>query len=234
MNLPRALTFDVFGTVVDWRSSIAREVGALASSKGIHGNWTAFADAWRAGYRPAMDRVRQGALPWTKLDALHRGILDAILPQFGLEELDEAERAELNRAWHRLDPWPEAVEGLQLLKRRFVIASLSNGNVSLLVNMAKRAGLPWDAVLSAEFARRYKPDPEVYRLSADWLGVEPDEAMMVAAHPTDLRAAAKVGFQTAYVPRPLEYGPGGFQQESSEGEFDLVAQDFIELDRLLG
>ncbi len=233
MKAPRALTFDVFGTVVDWRSSIISEVRTLASSKGIEGDWAAFADAWRAGYQPAMDRVRSGDLPWTKIDDLHRLILREIAPRFGLGDLSDRELAELNRAWHRLEPWPDAVEGLSRLKRRFVIASLSNGNVSLLVDMAKRAGLPWDAVLSAELMQRYKPDPEVYRLSAHWLGVEPDEAMMVAAHASDLRAAASVGFQTAYVPRPLEYGPAGSGEEWSEGEFGFVAADFLELDRLL-
>jgi 2-haloacid dehalogenase len=186
---PRALVFDVFGTVVDWRGSLVREGAALAAAKGVAVDWPVFADAWRAGYQPAMQRVRSGAEPWRNLDALHREILDTLLPRFGLEALDEGERDHLNRVWHRLDPWPDAVEGLARLKRRFVIATLSNGNVSLLVDMAKRAGLPWDCVLSAELVRRYKPDLEVYRMAARLLGFAPHAVVLVAAHPDDLDAA---------------------------------------------
>lgn len=229
MKPPRALTFDVFGTVVDWRSSIIGEMEALAARRGVQGDWGAFADSWRAGYRPAMDRVRSGELPWTKIDDLHRMILDELAPRYGLGGLTEAERQELNRAWHRLEPWPDAVAGLLRLKERFVVTSLSNGNVSLLVNMAKRVGLPWDVILSAELFERYKPDPLVYRRSALLLGLDPGEVMMVAAHPNDLRAAAGVGFQTAYVPRPLEYGPDGRGESARPQEFDLVVEDFLEL-----
>lgn len=229
MIAPKALTFDVFGTVVDWRSSIIREATALGSRLGVRSDWAAFADAWRAGYKPAMQRVRSGDLPWTKIDDLHRMILDEIAPRFGLDGLSDAERADLNLVWHRLDPWPDAVEGLTRLGQSFLIASLSNGNVALLTDLAKHAGLPWDLVMSAELFGHYKPDPEVYRRSAEWLDLDPDEVMMVAAHPSDLRAAAAEGFQTAFVARPLEYGPAGRAEEAAEGEFDVVAADFVDL-----
>ena len=198
MTPPRALTFDVFGTVVDWRSTVIREAAELGARYGVEADWESFAEAWRAGYRPAMDRVRYGELPWTKIDDLHRMILDELTPRFGLTVLPEADVAHLNLVWHRLDPWPDVVEGLERLKRRFIIATLSNGNVSLLVNMAKRAGLPWDMVISAELAGHYKPDPEAYLKAADLLGLQPAEVMMVAAHPSDLRAASAVGLQTAF------------------------------------
>ena len=203
----RALTFDVFGTVVDWRSTILSELRRLGERKGVRADWAAFADDWRAGYQPAMDRVRRGELPWTNLDGLHRMILDELAPRYGLAGLSELELDELNRVWHRLDPWPDAAEGLARLKRRYIIATLSNGNVSLLTDMAKRAGLPWDVILSAELVGRYKPDPEVYLRAAEWLGVAPAETLMVAAHRNDLRAAQRAGLRTAYVPRPLEHGP---------------------------
>jgi 2-haloacid dehalogenase len=225
----KALTFDVFGTVVDWRSSIVREGRALGERKGLSVDWEAFADAWRGGYGPSMARVRSGELPWMTIDQLHRLILDGLLVKFEIKGLSEGEIADFNRAWHRLDPWPDAVEGLTRLKRKYVIATLSNGNVALLVNMAKRAGLPWDAVLSAEMAHHYKPDAEVYRKAADLLGLETREVMMVAAHPGDLRAAAATGMRTGYVPRPLEWGKdSGRAVESGEG-FDVAAGDFLEL-----
>jgi 2-haloacid dehalogenase len=230
----RALTFDVFGTVVDWRSSIISEMEALAERKGIDGDWTAFADQWRAGYGPAMGRVRRGELPWTKIDALHRMILDTLVPEFGLQSLTGAELDDLNKVWHRLKPWPDSVAGLTRLKARYVLASLSNGNVALLVNMAKNAGLPWDAVLSAELAASYKPDREVYLKAADLLGWEPEQMMMVAAHSGDLRASAEVGFRTAYVPRPLEYGPDRNRDLTPDPDFDLVATDFEDLAEQLG
>jgi len=230
----RALVFDVFGTVVDWRSAIVRDGRALTAAKGLAVDWEAFADAWRAGYQPAMQRVRGGEVGWTTIDRLHREILDALLPRFGLSGLDERERDALNRVWHRLDPWPDAVAGLARLKRRFTIATLSNGNVSLLVDMAKRAGLPWDAVLSAELFGHYKPDREVYLGAARVLDVAPAELLMVAAHPSDLAAAARAGLRTAYVPRPLEYGPGGGLREApGDQTFDVVAADFgVLADRL--
>ncbi len=229
----RALTFDVFGTVVDWRSSIIREGEELGRRKQLTADWPAFADAWRNGYGPAMRRVRSGDLPWTIIDDLHRMILDSLVPQFGLDGLSGAELDELNRAWHRLDPWPDAVEGLTRLRTRFVLATLSNGNLSLLVNMAKHARLPWDAVLSAELAGTYKPDLRVYAKAADLLGLAPQEVMMVAAHVGDLRASAEVGFRTAYVPRPQEHGPGR-EPEPADPSFDIVASDFVDLAAQLG
>ena len=229
----KALTFDVFGTVVDWRSTVIREGRALGRAKGLDVDWPAFADAWRDGYGPAMNRVRNGELPWKTIDELHRLILDGLLEQFGIAGLDEAEKQHFNRVWHRLDPWPDAVEGLTRLKARFIVASLSNGNVSLLVNMAKHGGLPWDAVLSAELAGRYKPDREVYLKAADLLGLEPAAVMMVAAHKGDLRAAARAGLRTAFVPRPQER-PNRQIDLAVDGEFDLSATDFVKLAGQLG
>ena len=234
----RALVFDVFGTVVDWRGSIIREGEALTASRGWQADWPAFADAWRAGYQPAMQRAMQpgadGEVAWAHIDALHRGILETLLPRFDLAHLDDAERAHLNLVWHRLDPWPDVLAGLRRLKSKFTIATLSNGNVSLLVDMAKRARLPWDCVLSAELFRRYKPDPAVYLGAAALLGVAPAELLMVAAHPSDLAAAAAAGLKTAYVERPLEHGPGGHQPLPAGQHFDHVAASFVELAAQLG
>ncbi|HSW04805.1 haloacid dehalogenase type II [Aquabacterium sp.] len=221
----RALVFDIFGTVVDWRSSLIREGQALGQRLGLAADWPAFADAWRAGYRPAMARVSRGELPWINIDGLHRLILDELLPRFGLESLPETERDALNRAWHRLDPWPDAVPGLTQLRQRFVLSTLSNGNVALLVNMAKRAGLPWDCVLSAELIGRYKPDLEVYRRAAQLLGFAPEQVLMVAAHPSDLMAAQQAGLKTAYIPRPAEHGPGGWMESTAGCRFDWQAPD---------
>jgi 2-haloacid dehalogenase len=230
----RALVFDVFGTVVDWRSSIIREGQLLAAAKGLRVDWPAFADAWRAGYVPAMERTRAAGAAWADIDTLHRQILDTLLPRFGLDALSEAERVHLNLAWHRLMPWPDSVGGLQRLKSRLVVGTLSNGNVSLLVDMAKNAGLPWDCVLSAELARRYKPDPEVYLMAARLLGCMPSQLMMVAAHVDDLRAAKGCGLRTAYVHRPLEFGPDAPARNARPDGFDVVAADFIDLARQLG
>ena len=229
----KALAFDVFGTVVDWRSTVIREGRALGTAKGLDVDWAAFADAWRDGYGPAMSRVRNGELQWKTIDELHRLILDGLLERFSITGLDEAEKDHLNRVWHRLDPWPDAVEGLTRLKSSFIIASLSNGNVALLVNMAKHGGLPWDAVLSAELAGRYKPDREVYLKAADLLDLEPAAVMMVAAHKGDLRAAAKAGLRTAFVPRPRER-PNRQIDLSVDGEFDVSATDFVDLAGKLG
>jgi 2-haloacid dehalogenase len=230
----KALTFDVFGTVVDWRSGIIREGEALGRAKGLSVDWEAFADAWRGRYQPTLSRVRDGELPWTKLDDLHRMSLDVLLPEFGIQGLSEAEVEAFNRAWHRLDPWPEAVGGLTRLKRRFTLATLSNGNVALLVNMAKRAGLPWDAVLGAEVAQAYKPQPKAYLTTASLLGLRPQECMMVAAHHSDLIAAKACGFRTAYVHRPREFGPHPKNDLPENPGVDLVAQDFLDLAEQLG
>lgn len=229
----KALVFDVFGTVVDWRGSIIREGQALGRKKKLKVDWAAFADAWRAGYRPAMARVRSGELPWTKIDVLHRMILDDLLKRFPLGRLAEEEIDHLNRVWHRLKPWPDARAGLAKLKRRHVIATLSNGNVALLTNMAKHAKLPWDCILSAEVVRHYKPDPETYLGAADLLGLKPGELMMVAAHKDDLHAARASGLKTAYVPRPREYGPAVKIDVSREPAFDIHARDFNDLARQL-
>lgn len=230
----RALTFDVFGTVVDWRGSIIREGEALSAAKGLIIDWGRFADTWRAGYAPAMDRVRRGELPWTKLDHLHRIILDKLLDESRITGLSEAEKDHLNRTWHRLTPWPDAVEGLTRLRRRYILAPLSNGHVALQVNMAKQAGLPWDCILSAELARHYKPDPEVYRMAADLLDLLPHQILMVAAHQNDLQAARREGFRTAFVRRPLEYGPEGKPDLTPDPTFDLVVDDFHALADQLG
>jgi len=224
-----ALTFDVFGTVVDWRTSIIREGRLLSQEKGLDVDWERFADRWRAGYGPAMNQVRTGALPWMKIDQLHRRILDDLVVEFELTHLSEAERADLNRVWHRLIPWPDTVLGLGRLKSKFVLSTLSNGNVSLLTNMAKNAGLPWDCVLSAELSGHYKPDAEVYEKAADLLDLPPNRIMMVAAHKGDLRAAQRVGFKAAWVPRPLEYGPGRNMDTTPDPEFDYTATDFLDL-----
>ena len=230
----KALTFDVFGTVVDWRGSIAREVRALAREKKWRVNATRFADAWRAGYRPAMDRVAAGELPWTKIDDLHRLILDEILVKFRAPALSEGETTQFNRVWHRLRPWPDSLRGLKRLKKRFTISTLSNGNVALLNNMAKNAGLPWDLILSAEIFHHYKPEPEVYRGAAGMLGLQPGEIMMVAAHKDDLRAAARQGLRTALVLRPDEFGRGRHPDLTPEPAFDINAASFIDLAGQLG
>jgi 2-haloacid dehalogenase len=230
---PRALAFDVFGTVVDWRSSIIRELEEFGGTHGVQQDWAAFADNWRAGYAPSMDRVRRGELQWTRIDELHRMILTELLAGAGVTASDEDVDA-LNRAWHRLDPWPDSVAGLTRLKEKFVITTLSNGNMSLLTNMAKRAGLPWDCVISAELFHHYKPDREAYLGCADLLGVSPDELMLVAAHPGDLRAAHDAGLRTAYVTRPLEHGPGRDAPRVEPGEFDIAATDFGDLAEQLG
>jgi len=230
----KALAFDVFGTVVDWRGSLIEEGRKLGRRKRIKADWAAFADAWRAGYRPAMDRVRRGELGWTRIDDLHRMILDGLIPAFGLTSLTESERADLNRAWHRLMPWKDAVSGLKRLKKRYVLATLSNGNVGLLVDMAKHAGLPWDVVLSAEIARHYKPDPEAYLSVPRLLGIEPGEVLMVAAHKDDLDGAARAGLRTAFVARPLEFGDPALKDVAPEPRFDANAKDFLDLARQLG
>jgi len=230
----KALVFDVFGTVVDWRASVAREVEELTRQKGLRVDGAKFADAWRAQYRPSMDRVRSGELPWTRLDDLHRMILDKILIEFGIVGLSEAETAALNRAWHRLQPWADAVGGLTRLKKKFIIAPLSNGNIALMTNMAKHSGLPWDCILGAELIRHYKPDREVYQSAADFLDLQPNEVMMVAAHLRDLGAAKGVGLRTAFVARPLEYGPSGTPDLTPDSSADVAAKDFHDLADQLG
>ena len=230
----RALTFDVFGTVVDWRGSLVREGQAFGRAHGVAIDWTRFADAWRALYQPMLERVRSGRLPWTKLDDLHRMALDQLLAEFKITGLAEADIDHLNRAWHRLDGWPDAVPGLTRLKRRYILATLSNGNVALIVNMARHAGLPWDAVLGAEVARHYKPQPEAYLTTAALLGLAPAQCLMVAAHNGDLAAARAVGFCTAFVRRRTEHGPGQTSDLEPTEAWDVVADDFVDLAGRLG
>lgn len=225
----RALVFDVFGTVVDWRGSIIREGHRLGRAKGLRVDWAAFADAWRSGYRPAMARVRAGELPWTTIDALHRMILDDLLRQFSIDALSEDEVRELNRVWHRLRPWPDVRSGLRRLKRDHVIATLSNGNLSLLTDLAKFGALPWDCVLSAELFRHYKPDREVYLGAAELLDVAPRELMMVAAHKDDLFAAKSCGLRTAFVRRPREFGRTARAGLEAEAAFDFNVDDLNDL-----
>ena len=224
----KALIFDVFGTVVDWRGPVILEGEELGRKKNLDVDWAAFADEWRGRYAPSMDRVRRGELPWTNLDALHRASLEELLEEFGIEGLSEEEIDHLNKVWHRLDPWPDSVAGLSRLKARYVISTFSNGNVALLTDMAKRAGLPWDLILSAELVRHYKPDPETYLMAPNLLDLRPDEVMLVAAHPSDLRAAQYHGLRAAYVLRPLEWGPEG-KAEPADPAFDLVVDDLVEL-----
>ncbi len=230
----KALVFDVFGTVVDWHGSVAREVRALAKEKGLRVNAVKFAKAWRAGYRPAMDRVLRGEAPFEKIDVIHRAILEDVLKQFKVTTLTEEEKAHLNLVWHRLKPWPDTVRGLKRLKSKHIIATLSNGNTSLLVNMAKHAGLPWDTVFSSDTFKLFKPDPGMYLGAAGALDLRPEEVMMVAAHKPDLRAAAKCGLKTAFVKRPLEHGHGGTPDLASEAEFTVNADSFIDLADQLG
>ena len=230
----KALVFDVFGTVVDWRTSVAQEVAALAKRRNLTIDGAKFADAWRGAYAPSMNRVRTGELPWTRLDDLHRMSLDKLLINFGIAGLSEDETDTLNRAWHRLKPWPDSVVGLARLKKRFIIAPLSNGNISLMTDMAKHAGLPWDCILGAELVRHYKPDPEVYQSAAYLLNLRPADVMMVAAHLGDLRAAKKEGLRTAFVARPLEYGPNGKPDLKGDSSVDVSATDFNDLARQLG
>ena len=225
----KALTFDVFGTVVDWRGSIIAEGEAWGRAKRINIDWARFADQWRAAYRPSMDKVRNGELPWTSFDGLHRRMLNDLLLEFKITGLTEEEKDEWNRVWHRLRPWPDSIRGLSRLKQKFIIATLSNGNVSMLVNLSKFAGLPWDAVLSAELFRHYKPDREVYLGAAELLGCDPAEVMMVAAHVYDLRAARSFGLKTAFVSRPLEFGPNQPPVSAEEEKFDVYAKDFLDL-----
>lgn len=221
MTTPKALFFDVFGTCVDWRTSVIRAGAPL-------GLPAAYADDWRARYQPQMESVRSGLRPWTVLDVLHREALDGVLDAHGVD-LSTEQRDELNLVWHRLDPWPDTVPGLARLKERFVIAPVSNGNIALLVDMAKHAGLPWDAILGAEHAHAYKPQPEAYLRSVEALGLQPREVMMVAAHNGDLVAAGGLGLMTAFVPRPTEHGPDQTSDLEPEQDYDVVAEDLVAL-----
>jgi 2-haloacid dehalogenase len=225
----RALVFDVFGTLVDWRTSIARDLRAFGERRGIACDWEALVDAWRGAYVPSMDRVRRGAVAWRNLDALHAESLEELAPHFGLEELSAADRAWIVNRWHALDPWPDVRAGLERLRERFVLGTLSNGNVALLVDLARHADLRFDVILSAELFRRYKPDPETYRGAAALLGCEPAEIALVAAHNDDLAAAAALGLRTAFVRRATEYGPHQTKDFEAAPGIDVAASDLAEL-----
>jgi 2-haloacid dehalogenase len=230
----RALTFDVFGTVTDWRSAIVRDGSELARKKGFQLDWNEFAERWRAGYWAEMDRVRRGEIPWVKLDVLHRHTLDRLLREFHCDALSEADKQWLNLVWHRLPPWPDVKPALARLRSRFVTATLSNANVSMLVDISRYAGLTWDCVLSAELAHHFKPDREAYRMAADLLDLPPGEILMVAAHFDDLEGAHSAGLRTAYVHRPNEYAPGHVMPPRPAWAWDFEAQDFAGLCDQLG
>lgn len=224
----RALFFDIFGTVVDWRTGIAREAETLLKPLGHERDWTAFADAWRAEYQPAMEEVRAGRIPFSKLDVLHRRNLDRIRPRFGLGDLSEETCRDLNTAWHRLPAWPDVGQGLGRLHERFMLAPVSNGNIGMMVRLARHNGFRWDAILGAETAGDYKPKPRVYEAACAALDLSPGDCMMVAAHSSDLAAAAACGLRTAHVARPDEYGPSTGESRPTV-PVDVAACDFIDL-----
>lgn len=225
----KALTFDVFGTVVDWYSAITRDGNRIGMAKSVTEDWSKFAEAWRGGYQPAMDRVRRGELPWTNFDRLQRLTLDATLESFGLSDWSEAEKEDFTNVWTRIDAWPDVKAGLEQLRQKHIVATLSNGNMGMLTRLSKYAGIHWDCILSAELSHHYKPDPEMYLKGIELLNLTPGEVMMVASHKYDLKAAKAVGMQTALVKRPLEYGPNGKPDFSSEAYIDVVVEDFEEL-----
>jgi 2-haloacid dehalogenase len=232
----KALLFDVFGTVVDWRSGVARDVGQFLGRRGLAIDSFEFADAWRREYTPAMEEIRSGRRPFVRLDVLHKENMVKVMTAYDIDtsSIRDDELDELNHAWHRLDPWPDSVEGLLRLKRRFMIAPLSNGNIRLMVDMAKRAALPWDAILGAEVVRAYKPSPQVYSDTAEILGLKPAEVCMVAAHNGDLAAARQCGLKTAFVVRPAEHGPTQRSDLHAEQAWDFVATDMNDLATKLG
>ena len=231
----KALLFDVFGTVVDWRSSLIADFSAWSKANGKTGDWTALVDAWRGAYVPSMNEVRKHPeRGFINLDSLHRASLERLVGEFNITGLSIEDLHYMTMGWHRLKPWPDSVDGLTRLKRKFVIGPLSNGNVALLVNMAKAAGLPWDLVLSAEVFQHYKPDRETYLGAARLLGLEPGEVMLVAAHNSDLQAAKAFGLATCFVPRPTEYGPLQARDFASEGEWTMVVSDLRDLADRLG
>lgn len=221
----RAILFDVFGTVVDWRGSLIEELSAWGAARSLSVDWPGLVDAWRSAYAPSMDRVRRGELPWTNLDALHRASLAELAPRFGLTGQTPEDMEWVNRGWHRLRPWPDSVPGLLRLRRRFILSPLSNGNVALLVDLARAGGLPWDLVLSAEVFRHYKPDPKTYLGACELLALDPAQVMLCAAHNSDLAAAQRLGLCTGFITRPTEYGPHQARDLAPDGEWDIVASD---------
>jgi 2-haloacid dehalogenase len=232
----KAFVFDVFGTIVDWRSGVTRDATGFLARHAPDADPAAFADAWRRRYSPAMEEVRSGRRPFTRLDVLHRESLETVLPEFGIDfsAVPPFELDELNLAWRRLDPWPDSVSGLARLKRGFIIAPLSNGNIRLMLDMAKRAGLPWDAILGAEAAQAYKPMPEAYLRTVEILMLKPGQVCLVAAHNDDLRAARRCELRTAFIPRPTEHGPGQATDLKPEGDWDAVASNIEDLAGQLG
>ena len=233
MNDIRAILFDTFGTLVDWRSSLIDELTAFGAARGVAGDWPALVDAWRAAYKPSMDRVRRGELPWTKLDALHRSSLDTLVAQFGITGLTEADLSHINLGWHRLRPWPDVVPGLNRLHDRYILGPLSNGNTSLLIDLARHARLPFDMIFGADVFGHYKPDSQTYLGACQLLSLEPHQVMLCAAHNDDLAAAQHLGLRTAFVARPTEYGPLQSRDTAAAGAWDLVAADLAEVaDRL--
>ncbi|MFZ0852289.1 MAG: haloacid dehalogenase type II [Hyphomicrobiaceae bacterium] len=233
-NDVHALLFDVFGTVVDWRTSIIDDLSQFGAERGLEVDWAAFTDDWRGLYQPAMEEVRSGRRAWTVLDVLHRESLDKLLAKHAISGLDDADRDHINKVWHRLKPWPDTVEGLERLKKRYIIGTLSNGNVGLLTRMAKYAGLPWDVVLGAETARAYKPLPQAYLANAELINLKPGQVMLVAAHNGDLAAAAKAGLRTAFVTRPSEHGPHQTLDLKADGDWDVVVDSFVGLAKAMG
>ena len=233
-NDVHALLFDVFGTVVDWRTSIIDDLSQFGAERGLEVDWAAFTDDWRGLYQPDMEEVRSGRRAWTVLDVLHRESLDKLLAKHAISGLDDADRDHINKVWHRLKPWPDTVEGLERLKKRYIIGTLSNGNVGLLTRMAKYAGLPWDVVLGAETAHAYKPLPQAYLANAELINLKPGQVMLVAAHNGDLAAAAKAGLRTAFVTRPSEHGPHQKLDLKADGDWDVVVDSFVGLAKAMG
>jgi 2-haloacid dehalogenase len=231
---PVAIVFDTFGTVVDWRTSLIEDLTAYGAARGVTADWPALVDAWRAAYQPSMQRVRTGEQPWTTLDNLHRTTLDRLVAEFGIKGLSEDDLVHINLGWHRLKPWPDAVPGLTRLKSRFIIGPLSNGNVALLLNMAKFSGIPWDMIFGSDLFGHFKPDPETYLGVARLLNLRPEQVMMAAAHNGDLAAARGCGLQTAFFPRPGEYGPKQDRDTRAEQDWDIVATDIQDMAAQLG
>jgi len=232
----KACVFDVFGTVVDWRSSVIAEAASWGKAKSLNIDWVEFTDRWRLGYRPAMDKVRNREIPWTKLDDLQYTILEDLLKQYKIEGLSEAEKADWAHVWRRLIPWPDSVQGLTRLKKKYIISPMSNGNVALMTHLAKFAGLPWDVILGSDLVQHYKPDREMYMSAPFYLDLKPEEVMMCAAHSTDLNAARSYGLRTGFIHRPNEYGGGpiGVPDEAKPGEFDVVSANIIDLAQQMG
>lgn len=232
----KACVFDTFGTVVDWRNSIVAEASSWGKAKGLHIDWVEFTDRWRLGYRPAMDKVRKGQIPWTRLDDLHRMILDDLLKQYKIEGLSEEEKVHWAHVWRRLHPWPDSVEGLARLKKKYIISPMSNGNVALMTNLAKFGGLPWDLILGSDLVQHYKPDREMYLSAPFYLDLKPEEVMMCAAHAPDLQSARSYGLRTGFIYRPNEFGggPAGVPDKAKPGDFDVVSTSIIDLAQQMG